>query len=91
MPTSIHACSHLSCLSYCILDRYKTGASGPRGGRARDFVNFREKNYASRARRGRAGLTVYPPRIQIAEIAARIAGPDHRKSKFGLCHDIKLS
>ena len=36
--------------AYCRVDRKGTGASHPRGGRARDFVNFREKNYASRAR-----------------------------------------
>jgi hypothetical protein len=33
---------------YCKLDREKTGASRPRGGRARDFVNFRENIHASR-------------------------------------------
>jgi hypothetical protein len=35
---------------YCKLGWYGTGASGPPGGRARDFVNFRRKNHASRAR-----------------------------------------
>jgi hypothetical protein len=46
----------------------------PRGGRARDFVNFRKKiSCIARARRAPAGLTVYPPWIQIAELA--------------LCHD----
>jgi hypothetical protein len=35
---------------YCKLDRDETGASGPRGGCARDFVNFRDKIHASRAR-----------------------------------------
>ena len=75
---------------YCRVDRDKTGASGPRGGCARDFVNFRKKIHASRARRGRAGLTVYPPRVQIRDVASSIARPDHRKSKFKLRHDIKL-
>jgi hypothetical protein len=43
--------------AYCKLDRDKTGASGPRGGCARDFVNFRgKKSCIARARRGRAGL-----------------------------------
>ena len=46
---------------------------------------FEEKNSCiARARRRRAGLTVYPPRIQIRDVAARIARPDHRKLKFGL-------
>ena len=76
---------------YCRVDRNGTGASDPRGGYARDFVNFREKNSCiPRARRGRARETVYPPRIQIRDVAARIARPDHRKSKFGLRHAIKL-
>ena len=34
-------------IEYCKLDWDATGASGPRGGRARDFVNFRGKKYAS--------------------------------------------
>ena len=76
---------------YCRVDQNGTGASGPRGGCARDFVNFRKKIHASRARRGRSRLTVYPPRIQIANVSAPLARPDHRKSKFGLRHDIKLS
>ena len=76
--------------TYCILDRDKTGASKPRGGCARDFVNFREKFHASRAGRGRVGLTVYPPRIQIADVATPRSRPDHRKSKFGLGQGIKL-
>ena len=42
------------CLSryqpYCKLDWDGTGASGPRGGCARDFVIFRGGNHASRAR-----------------------------------------
>ena len=42
-------------LKYCRVDRNGTGASDPRGGFARDFVNFREKkNHAARVRRGRA-------------------------------------
>ena len=76
---------------YCRVDRDKTGASGPRGGCARDFVNFREKIHASRARRGRAGLTVYPPRIQIPDVAAASSQSCDRKSKFGLRHAIKLN
>ena len=35
---------------YCRVGRNGTGTSGPHGGSARDFVNFREKNHASRAR-----------------------------------------
>jgi hypothetical protein len=35
---------------YCKLDRDKTGASGPRGGCARDFVDFEKIIDASRAR-----------------------------------------
>ena len=38
--------------TYCNLDRDGTGASGPRGGCARDFVNFREK-FMHRARAAR--------------------------------------
>jgi hypothetical protein len=38
------------CYAYCWVDQNETGASRPRGDRARDFVNFRKKNYASRAR-----------------------------------------
>ena len=30
------------------------------------------------------------PRIQIADVSARRTQPDHRKSKFGLRHGIKL-
>ena len=41
---------------YCRIDRDETGASGPRGGCARDFVKFRKKLCIARARRGRAGL-----------------------------------
>ena len=40
--------AHIYTCVYCRVDRNKTGASGPRGGCARDFVNFREKNYAAR-------------------------------------------
>jgi hypothetical protein len=39
-----------STLEYCKLDRDGTGASGPSGGCARDFVNFRKKIHPSRAR-----------------------------------------
>ena len=53
------------------------------------FRKFSKKNSCfARAPRGRAGLTVYPPRIQIRDVAASIARPDHRKSKFGLRHAI---
>jgi hypothetical protein len=34
----------------CKLDQDETGASSPRGGGARDFVIFRKKIHASRAR-----------------------------------------
>ena len=74
---------------YCILDRYGTGASGPRGGCARDFVNFRKKIHASRARRGRARLTVYPPRIQIRDVARSIfrsGGISKSLSTMGYSH-----
>ena len=46
---------------YCKLDWDGTGALGTRSGRARDFVNFRKKIHASRARaawpRGSEGTT----------------------------------
>jgi hypothetical protein len=49
------------------------------------FRKFSKKNSCiARARRGRACLTVYPPRIQIADVATPRTQPDHRKSKFGL-------
>ena len=35
---------------YCRVDRKGTGASRQRGGRARDFVNFRKLIHASRVR-----------------------------------------
>jgi hypothetical protein len=35
---------------YCRVDLKKTGASRPRGARARDFVNFRVENHELRAR-----------------------------------------
>ena len=76
---------------YCRVDRNKTGASGPRGGCARDFVNFRGKNSCiARARRGRARKTVYPPMIQIADVVIDSSQSCDRKSKFGLRHAIKL-
>ena len=50
-----------------------------------------KKSCIARARRGRARLTVYPPRIQIRDVAISIARRDHRKSKFGLRHAIKLT
>jgi hypothetical protein len=34
---------------YCRVDWNGTGASRPRSGSARDFVNFRKKKHASRA------------------------------------------
>ena len=78
-------------VSYCRVDRNGTGASDPRGGFARDFVNFRrKKNHAARARRGRARETVYPPRIRIPDVAAAGSQSCDRKSKFGLRHAIKL-
>jgi hypothetical protein len=47
---------------YCIFGRGKINAWFPRSARARDFVNFRGENSCiARARRARAGLTVYPP------------------------------
>ena len=74
---------------YCRVDRDETGASGPRGGCARDFVNFRKKNSCiARVWRARAGLTVYLLWIRIRDVA--VAGSQHgsqscdRKSKFGL-------
>ena len=78
-------------LEYCKLDRDKTGASGPHSGCARDFVNFSEKNYALRARGARVGLAVYPPWIQIRDVAATSSQSCDRKSKFGLRHRIKLN
>jgi hypothetical protein len=58
---------------------------------ARDLVNFRKKKFMHRrARRARAGLTVYPPWIQIRDVAAARAQSYDRKSKFGLRHGIKL-
>jgi hypothetical protein len=50
------------------------GASSPRGGCAWDFVNFRKKIHASRARVAatHVRLTVYPPRIQIADAGKSI-------------------
>ena len=74
---------------YCRVDRDKTGASGPRGGCARDFVNFRGKNSCiARARRARAA--VYRPWIRIPDVAATSSQSCDRKSKFGLRHAIKL-
>ena len=48
------------------------------------------ENHASRARRARAGLTVYPPWIQIIDVFAASSQSCDRKSKFGLRHGIKL-
>ena len=47
-------------------------------------------NHASRARRARAGLTVYPPWIQIRDVVIASSRSCDRKSKFGLRHAIKL-
>jgi hypothetical protein len=47
---------------------------------------FGKKSCIARARRGRAGLTVYPPKIQIRDVSLSIARWDHRKSKLGLLH-----
>ena len=44
----------------------------------------------ARARRVRAGLTVYPPWIQIADAAAASSQSCDRKSKFGLRQGMKL-
>jgi hypothetical protein len=78
---------------YCRVDREGTGAPHPRGVIARDFVIFRGKiSCIARARHARAGLTVYPPWIQIRDVAAPSSrsGSCDRKSKFGLRHAIKL-
>ena len=58
---------------YCRVDRNGTGASDPRGGLARDFVNFREKKNMQRARGAAArvkqftlpgsGLGTLPPLV----------------------------
>jgi hypothetical protein len=89
----LHGGSNLGGVTdYCRVDRKGTGASCPRGGSARDFVNFRKKiSCIARARRGRAGLTVYPPWIQIRDVAATSSQSCDRKSKFGLRHAIKLT
>ena len=47
---------------YCVLGREEISAQRARGGRARVFVNFcKFCPCIARARRARAGLTVYPP------------------------------
>jgi hypothetical protein len=52
------------------------------------FVNFRrKKSCTARARCARVGLTVYPPWIQIPDVAAASSQSCDRKSKFGLRHD----
>ena len=49
-------------ISYCILGNEKINAWRPHGNRARVSVNFRKFSPCiARARRARAGLTVYPP------------------------------
>jgi hypothetical protein len=66
-----------------------TPARQPRAG----FRKFsrKKKSCIARAGRARVGLTVYSPWIQIREVAASIARPNHRKSKFELRHAIKLN
>jgi len=82
----------LNLVTYCRVDRNGTGASRPRGSRARDFINFRGGNpYIACAGRARAGLTVYPPWIQIRDVAATGSQSCDRKSKFGLRQGIKLN
>ena len=62
-----------------------------RAGACAGFHKFSKKKFhASRARRAHVGLTVYPPWIQIRDVAPSRSRRDHRKSKFGLRHDIKL-
>ena len=56
------------------------------------FRKFSKKNSCiARARRGHAGLTVYPPMIQIADVVIDSSQSCDRKSKFGLRHGIKLT
>jgi hypothetical protein len=50
-----------------------------------------KKSCIARPRRGRAGLTVYPPMIQIRDVAPASYQWCDRKSKFGLRHAIKLN
>jgi hypothetical protein len=95
LPLKLVVVRTTSCVTvcvYCKLDRDGTGASNPRSGCARDFVNFRKKNSCiARARCGRAGLTVNPPRIQMGDVAAARTHSCDRNSKFGLRHAIKLN
>jgi hypothetical protein len=49
-----------------------------------------QKIHALRARRARAGLTVYPPWIKIIDVFDTSSQSCDRKSKFGLRHGIKL-
>jgi hypothetical protein len=71
---------------YCQVDWDKTGASRSRGGRARDFVNFRKKNSCiARALGVHPSLTVYPPRIQISKIKNRTSS--RHKPKLSLWRD----
>jgi hypothetical protein len=58
---------------YCRVDRNKSGASGPRGGCARDFVNFREKIHASRARgAARRVWQLTPPGSQLGTLLKKL-------------------
>jgi hypothetical protein len=55
------------------------------------FRKFSKKiSCIARSRRACAGLTVYPPRIQIADVEAASSQSCDRKSKFGLRHAIEL-
>ena len=68
---------------YCRVDWKETGASYPRGARAQDFVNFREKNYASRARGAPTRVWQFTlPRSRSGTFASSLARRDHRKSKI---------
>ena len=52
----------LTSYRYCTYDRQEITAQRPCGAHARDSVNFRNFSPCiARARRARAGLTVYPP------------------------------
>ena len=70
----------------------KLAHSVPRGLNARDFVSFRGKKFMYRARRVPARVSHFtlqsPPR---RDVTISLAHRDHRKSKFGLRHGIKLN
>jgi hypothetical protein len=73
---------------YCKLDRDKTGASGPQSGCARDFVNFRGKNHASRAQGPDLTMT---GRCQLSSSAGsskiKIRTSSCSKANLALLHD----